>query len=314
MKATALLRLTLASLAAGSVCVSVLAQDAPAPPAAPPASTAAVPPVDIPAFLKLAPGESPQLVGPFRWPETRRAVQIPTGGGPILHGTYGRTPVRRKAPAVVLLHDDGLDRGMFEGLSRQLLDAGYHVLALDLRGHGESTKFPDGKEIHVEQFRLQHGTPEYRNMVDDMGHVLLWLKEKGGTNGDVYVVGSRMGASIAGAMLARHGKQVKRAVLVSPLMTFQGICLRDELATIQGRPYMVMLAESDTAGVQALEAFRKTTGDVIPAPVPHEGVGQQLLVHQDVRDRIVQFFHAGEKDWPPPSGVPWRGLPRRVHM
>lgn len=47
-------------------------------------------------------------------------------------------------PSVVLLHGGGQTRHAWSRLATTLVDAGYRVLSLDLRGHGDSDWAPDG--------------------------------------------------------------------------------------------------------------------------------------------------------------------------
>jgi pimeloyl-ACP methyl ester carboxylesterase len=49
------------------------------------------------------------------------------------------------APAVMLLHGGGQTRHSWGGAMRDLLAAGYHVISLDARGHGDSDWSPDGR-------------------------------------------------------------------------------------------------------------------------------------------------------------------------
>lgn len=48
----------------------------------------------------------------------------------------------RAAPAVVLMHGGGQTRHSWDGTMRELVDAGYHVVNVDARGHGESAWSP----------------------------------------------------------------------------------------------------------------------------------------------------------------------------
>jgi pimeloyl-ACP methyl ester carboxylesterase len=47
-------------------------------------------------------------------------------------------------PAVIMLHGGGQSRSAWRAAARQLAGQGYHCLALDMRGHGESDWAPDG--------------------------------------------------------------------------------------------------------------------------------------------------------------------------
>lgn len=49
-----------------------------------------------------------------------------------------------RLPAVILLHGGGQTRYSWGRAARELVQAGYHVIALDLRGHGESDWADDG--------------------------------------------------------------------------------------------------------------------------------------------------------------------------
>jgi dienelactone hydrolase len=44
----------------------------------------------------------------------------------------------RPGPAMLLLHQCNMDRHAWDGLAKNLADAGFHVLTLDFRGYGES--------------------------------------------------------------------------------------------------------------------------------------------------------------------------------
>jgi pimeloyl-ACP methyl ester carboxylesterase len=50
----------------------------------------------------------------------------------------------RGAPAVILMHGGGQTRHSWGKAARDLVAAGYHVLSMDLRGHGESEWAPAG--------------------------------------------------------------------------------------------------------------------------------------------------------------------------
>jgi flavin reductase (DIM6/NTAB) family NADH-FMN oxidoreductase RutF/pimeloyl-ACP methyl ester carboxylesterase len=63
------------------------------------------------------------------------------GGLPLVVESWGESD----APAVVLVHGFGQSRGIWRRAAHALAAAGRHVLAFDLRGHGESGRATDGR-------------------------------------------------------------------------------------------------------------------------------------------------------------------------
>ena len=70
-------------------------------------------------------------------------VELPSGLR-IAYDWFG-DPAGR---AVVLLHGGGQTRHAWRGAGRRLGDAGYRALAIDLRGHGDSSWDPEGRYDH----------------------------------------------------------------------------------------------------------------------------------------------------------------------
>jgi pimeloyl-ACP methyl ester carboxylesterase len=63
------------------------------------------------------------------------------GAGVTLAADVGGDP---EAPPVILMHGGGQTRGSWGKAAAVLVQAGYHVVSLDLRGHGESDWATDG--------------------------------------------------------------------------------------------------------------------------------------------------------------------------
>jgi pimeloyl-ACP methyl ester carboxylesterase len=96
---------------------------------------------------------------------------------------------------VVLLHGWALSHEVWDRQIRVLLEAGRRVIAVDLRGHGASTKCADGYDVE--------------RLSDDVAGLLRALGV-----GDVDLVGWSLGGLTAFALAARHPEQVRRLVLV----------------------------------------------------------------------------------------------------
>ena len=63
-------------------------------------------------------------------------VDLKAADGTMLKATY-MSP-GKPGPAMLLVHQCNMDRKSWTGIASQLVDAGVHVLTMDLRGFGES--------------------------------------------------------------------------------------------------------------------------------------------------------------------------------
>lgn len=113
-------------------------------------------------------------------------VQLKARDGISIAGTYwpGRTP---SAPAVLLLHGVGASRNQTAPMAAALAARGYAALAIDLRGHGEST-------ITDHSYGLDEGL--------DARAAFDWLKAKQ-HGGKVGVIGISLGG--AAGLVGRDG-------------------------------------------------------------------------------------------------------------
>lgn len=119
-------------------------------------------------------------------PAPAEAVRLTARDGIAIAGTYwpGRRP---DAPAVLLLHGVGASRNQTAPMAEALAAKGYAALAIDLRGHGEST-------ITDHSYGLDEGR--------DARAAFAWLKAKQ-YGGKVAVVGISLGG--AAALIGRDG-------------------------------------------------------------------------------------------------------------
>ena len=66
----------------------------------------------------------------------KKDVDIKTADGLNLKGSYFSPG--RPGPAILLLHQCNMDRHAWDGLAKDLAGSGFHVLAIDYRGYGDS--------------------------------------------------------------------------------------------------------------------------------------------------------------------------------
>jgi pimeloyl-ACP methyl ester carboxylesterase len=128
---------------------------------------------------------------------------------------YGRPQqIEGKLPVVILIHAFGRNYGLdwfqvgtlsFEDF---LLDQGYIVLAINLRGHG-NTLLPDNRQ----SYQLE----DLENSYLDVQAALIWLRGQPEVDiSRVAVVGAGFGGNVAYVSMGSFPQQIKTAVVLSP--------------------------------------------------------------------------------------------------
>lgn len=114
-------------------------------------------------------------------------------------------------PTVLLLHGFGEDRSVWNPLKKQLLDHGWAVMALDLRGHGQST-VQDGSPIHA----AASWRSDPNQFPQDIAPALEFIKAQPRLNNrKIAVIGSDVGADLALIASGRY-REVRSVVAVNP--------------------------------------------------------------------------------------------------
>lgn len=167
-------------------------------------------------------------------------VTLRTADDVTIAATFYASKLGRKAVPVILLHAAKGNRGDFEPLALLLQRAGHAVMAVDLRGHGDSPR-PGGR---VGDLR----PADYEAIVEPGGDLetvkkfLLAKNNAGELNIEkLCVVGIELGAVVALNWAARdwswpllatgkQGQDVKALVLVSPEWSYKGLRINEAVA------------------------------------------------------------------------------------
>ncbi len=124
-----------------------------------------------------------------------RDIDLKGSDGANLKATY--TSPGRPGPAMLLIHQCNMDRHSWDGLAAALVEAGIHVLAMDLRGFGDS----DGEPMR--------GREGFQNLMRkspaDLDLAYAYLVGQAGVDGSrVAVGGASCGAMLTADLSARH--------------------------------------------------------------------------------------------------------------
>ena len=174
---------------------------------------------------------------------------IQTADGLLLESTLYHVD-HEAPPGLVLLHDLGGDRHVWQRFARQAQQRGYACVAPNLRGHG-------------------HGPPSYRSFthndwraaVDDITGAIDALTAAGASPQDIGIVGAGLGASIALHFALDH-EQVACLVLVSPGLNDKGLGTENEIAAYGRRPVLLVTTEGDAYSAATCSTLKRNAQDL----------------------------------------------------
>ena len=138
-------------------------------------------------------------------------VSFPSNDGIEVSGLFGTAQDGESLPVIILLHDLGGSK--FDWLNNTgtyvaLLERGYSVLAIDMRGHGD-TPLPDDRQV----LELMDLELSYR----DVQAALVWLPSQSEIDvSRIAVVGSGSGGNVAYVSSGFFPEQIKTSVSLSP--------------------------------------------------------------------------------------------------
>lgn len=135
--------------------------------------------------------------------------------------------------AALLVHMVPADRASWRQFAQALVKAGIGALALDLRGHGQSSRGPLGYQKFS---TLQHGQSRL-----DLEAAANWLKSKGQTLG--LVAGASLGANLALNFACVHSTPA--VILLSPGLDYHGVTTKQAAGCLTPKQKTFIIASTD---------------------------------------------------------------------
>lgn len=167
------------------------------------------------------------------------------------------------AKGVVLIHGDGRSAADWSNFATKLASQGFHVVALDLRGHGASAQPAPLTDA------------DWPKMVADIDAATAYLRTKGAK--EIVLVGADVGGSLA-LNAAAKDPGVTSVVMISPTVTAHGVKVSDALTAYGQRPLMLVAASGDTMSAKAATLLEpKAMGPKSLQILGGSGSGVQLL-------------------------------------
>lgn len=145
-------------------------------------------------------------------------------------------PAAATAKGVLLIHMMPATKESWRDFASKLVSAGYQALAIDLRGHGESTGGPKGYQRFTDV--------EHRSSINDVAAGAEFLASKGVK--ELTLIGASIGANLA-LEYAAENHEVKRAVLLSPGLDYRGIATEPLMARLTaGQAVLLVGSDNDS--------------------------------------------------------------------
>ena len=168
---------------------------------------------------------------------------------------YPKIKNKNTFSTVVLLHSFGYDSEWWENLPDELLNKGYAVLKIDLRGHGKSVY--NSKLVRVNWTALTN--KGYSKYPSDVVEIINYVKkENKRTFFDNWaIVGSDIGGSTAIKAAKKIDYKPKTIVLMSPVVNTKGLYIPVDIADLGNIDILSITGESDTRGKEADSYLKK---------------------------------------------------------
>lgn len=225
----------------------------------------------------------------------KKEIEVQTKDARILKAnvSYISIPNYKKYSTVLLLHSLGYSSRDWGNLINELNQAGYAVIAMDLRGHGRSVY---NKSFYKKSW-VYFTNKAYAKYPSD---VLLMLKEvhaqlKNLNMNNMAVVGADIGANTA--VLAAKDMKIKpkTLVLICPFRTFKGLYIPIAMTSLN-MPILSMVSTKDNYSLKEQRQLAKfSQGGFYAQNYPQGGTGMLMLksnptMSQDITKWIIKYL------------------------
>jgi dienelactone hydrolase len=167
-----------------------------------------------------------------------------------------------KVPALILLHQRAKDKSSWGGFADELVAEGYAVIAIDLRGHGQ-TLSPQGQPIPLDSL----SDADYQAMLSDVAAAHEYVAQQSGVDGDrVGIIGASIGANL-GLLYAGGDRRIRTVVALSPGLNYRSLQPLSAMSGLDKRPLFLISSKGDKPSADACSALQKAAVKEAPVSV-----------------------------------------------
>ncbi|MBI4276754.1 alpha/beta fold hydrolase [Candidatus Uhrbacteria bacterium] len=211
-------------------------------------------------------------------------ITFPTSDGVTIVGDW--YAVDRPKGAVLFLHMMPAVRGSWKSLAQELQKQQIMSLAIDLRGHGESTNkggldYTTFSDAEQQQTRL------------DVAAAVAWLKAKGAKEQKIILVGASIGANLAIEYSAAH-KAIPGVAVLSPGLDYHGVVTEPAARLLQSsqKLFLAASAPDDQYSYDTIVALAAATkAQVTKQALTNRGHGTEMTdSDQKLSKTLIQWI------------------------
>ncbi len=188
-------------------------------------------------------------------------------------------------PAALLLHMMPATKESWDRFARRLAKSGFAVLAIDLRGHGESRQAGDGRRLDYKLFEDR----DHQDKIKDVEAAAAWLAERQAPLKRLVVVGASIGANLAIAYAAAHPGVAATAAL-SPGLDYRGVTTPDKVRKMApGQPLFLAASSEDELSFKTDRELAQLKPDAVVREYGGAGHGTSMF---DARPELMEELAA----------------------
>jgi dienelactone hydrolase len=210
---------------------------------------------------------------------------------------FAPAPGKEKSPVAILIHMYPADRKSWSVLVPALHEAGFAVLAYDIRGKGDSA---GGKDSSLAKRYEAHEAKLFQDAWHDVEAVKKWLSsQKECDTNRIVLIGASIGCSIS-IDYAGRDDAVKAIVCLSPGTNYFGVDSMADIKKVKTKNILLISPEAEQDQVNAL--VKATNGVAMPGKFPgtREQHGTNILADSyhrsgQIKKSIVDFVTAATK-------------------
>lgn len=214
--------------------------------------------------------------------------------------TYKKTE-NKKLPTIVLLHSLGYNSTYWKPLTESLNLEGYAVLAIDLRGHGNSVYTVSYKQRHWSYFNLKTFAKYPSDVIGVINETQKLYKKPDFNN--YMIIGADIGANTGVLVAQKYNKKPKALVLISAAKTFKGLSIPIAMTEIGTIPILSIASIQDNYMIsEQIKLAKFSQGVFYIKNYPYGGTGMLLLkTNPSMKTDITNWVDMVMKGKPEPK-------------